>query len=78
MDEVPNVNIPPEFVLTLWDLPEGTYGISYDIFTRRTEDNPPHGWNAARGKFRNSWELPQLLSHSMTLQRPHIEKYQCG
>ena len=34
----------------LLDTPEGTYGMSYDVYTRRTEDNPPFGWNSARCK----------------------------
>ena len=77
-NKVLDVHIPPAFVLVLWNLPNGTYGISYDIFTRRTEDNPPYGWNAARGEFRNSCESPQLLNRFMTLQQPHIEKCQCS
>ncbi|KIM69238.1 hypothetical protein SCLCIDRAFT_19861 [Scleroderma citrinum Foug A] len=29
-------------------LPPGAYGISYDMSTRKTEDNPPRGWHARR------------------------------
>ncbi|KIM60968.1 hypothetical protein SCLCIDRAFT_26152 [Scleroderma citrinum Foug A] len=29
-------------------LPLGAYGISYDMSTRKTEDNPPRGWHARR------------------------------
>ena len=54
MDRQVDVFIPPGIVWMLWNLPNGTYGISYDIFSRKTEDNLPHGWNAPRGEFRNS------------------------
>lgn len=30
---------------------EGSYGISYDIFTRVTQDDLPFGWYARRGNF---------------------------
>ncbi|KIM54425.1 hypothetical protein SCLCIDRAFT_136861 [Scleroderma citrinum Foug A] len=32
----------------LWNLPDGAYGISYDISTRKTEDDLPHGWHSYR------------------------------
>ncbi|RDB26647.1 hypothetical protein Hypma_005552 [Hypsizygus marmoreus] len=35
---------PAQFFL----LPQGSYGISYDISTRRTEDDLPDGWHAHR------------------------------
>ena len=60
MDEEVNIHIPPDIFLMLWDLPDGVYGVSYDIFTWLTEDNIPHGWNADRGEFRNSCESPWL------------------
>lgn len=41
--------IPAPILFGLEDMPPRTYGISYDIFTRATEDNLPHGWNAYRG-----------------------------
>ena len=28
--------------------PEGIWGISYDVFTRPTEDDVPNGWQAGR------------------------------
>ena len=43
MDKEVNIHIPPDIFLMLWDLPDGVYGVSYDIFTRLTEDNIPHG-----------------------------------
>ena len=45
--------IPPALFLLLWNLPDGAYGISYDISTRQTEDDLPDGWNSYRGEFRN-------------------------
>ena len=48
MDEevLEGIHIPPDIFLGLWYLPEGAYGISYNINTRKTQDNPPDGWNA--------------------------------
>ncbi|KAN0088155.1 hypothetical protein V8E55_005212 [Tylopilus felleus] len=40
--------IPLDDFLTLLALPNGDYGISYDISTRDTERNLPYGWNAQR------------------------------
>ena len=56
MDEevLEGIHIPPDIFLGLWYLPEGAYGISYDINTRKTQDNPPDGWNANRGEFGKS------------------------
>ena len=43
------VAIPPQLLDRLLDMdPEGAYGISYDVFTWKTEDDPPAGWNANR------------------------------
>lgn len=36
--------VPP-----LTNQPTGTYGVSYDIYTRPTEDPVPQGWQAPRG-----------------------------
>ncbi|TCD64271.1 hypothetical protein EIP91_004310 [Steccherinum ochraceum] len=30
--------------------PQGIWGISYDVFTRPTEDDVPHGWQARRSE----------------------------
>jgi hypothetical protein len=38
--------IPP----TIAGLPFGQYGISYDISSRNTEDDLPHGWHSRRGE----------------------------
>ena len=51
MDGQVNFHIPPAMFLTLWVLPNGAYGLSYDMFSRKTEDNLPDGWNAPRGEF---------------------------
>ncbi|KIM56229.1 hypothetical protein SCLCIDRAFT_29768 [Scleroderma citrinum Foug A] len=48
MDEQVDFHIPPAIFLMLWNLPNGAYGISYDIDTRKTEDVPPHGWGLYR------------------------------
>jgi hypothetical protein len=40
---LPHYAIPP-----LYHQPIGTWGIAYDIFTRATEDDLPHGWNSRR------------------------------
>ena len=41
--------IPPQLYERLQNMDrEGAYGISYDVYTRRTEDDLPSGWNAAR------------------------------
>lgn len=42
--------IPMATQARLLNMLEGVYGISYDIFSRKTEDNLPDGWNARRGK----------------------------
>ncbi|KAN0091390.1 hypothetical protein V8E55_004956 [Tylopilus felleus] len=42
--------IPLDDFLTLLALPNGDYGISYDISTRDTERNLPYGWNAQRAQ----------------------------
>ena len=30
--------------------PDGAYGITYDVYTRKTQDDLPGGWNARRGE----------------------------
>jgi len=62
MDEQVDVYIPPAVFLMLWNLPDGAYGISYDINTRKTEDDLPHGWNLYRGEFRNFYKSHLHLS----------------
>ena len=36
---------------TLMAGPDGIYGVSYDVFTRPTEDPLPNGWEAHRCKW---------------------------
>ena len=43
--------IPIATSLTLLALPPGAYSISYDIYTRKLEDDPPGGWGSARCEF---------------------------
>jgi hypothetical protein len=43
--------IPWHNYTTLVNMPEGTYGLSYDISTLDTERDLPSGWNTWRGKF---------------------------
>jgi hypothetical protein len=38
--------IPP----AIWALPDGHYGISYDISLHDTEDDLPNGWHSHRGE----------------------------
>ena len=42
--------IIPPLPHNLVGFPAGPYGISYDIFTRATEDVPGAGWGAHRGE----------------------------
>ena len=43
--------IPNQLYERLQDMdPEGAYGISYDVYTGKTEDDLPGGWNARRGE----------------------------
>ncbi|KAJ7246550.1 hypothetical protein B0H12DRAFT_1053750 [Mycena haematopus] len=42
--------VPPPLPVPLLLYPVTAYGISYDIFTRRTEDDTPNGWNARRNR----------------------------
>lgn len=79
MDEQVDFHIPPAVFLMLWNLPNGAYGISYDIDTRKTEDVPPHGWGSYQGEFRNSCVSHQLLSHFMitaTMYRGLVKQLQ--
>ncbi|KAI6146031.1 hypothetical protein BKA82DRAFT_3965289 [Pisolithus tinctorius] len=48
MDAHGNPVIPFHTHWVLMHQPPGSYGISYDIYTRRTEDNLPAGWNSRR------------------------------
>jgi len=43
--------IPITLTLTLLAMPPGAYGISYDIYTHKLEDNLPAGWNSAKCEF---------------------------
>jgi len=50
-DDLP-VLLPPQVHHRLVNMePFGAYGISYDIFTRATEDDLPAGWHAHRCKY---------------------------
>jgi len=42
--------IPMAIRARLLEMVEATYGISYNIFTHKTEDDLPNGWHAYRGK----------------------------
>lgn len=43
--------IPHQLYERLLDMdPDGAYGISYDVYTRKTQDDLPGGWNARRGE----------------------------
>ena len=42
------IAIPMDYYLALTDMPDGTYGLSYDISTRDTQDDLPDGWHAHR------------------------------
>ena len=42
--------ISAEMQLMLLEQPPGFYGISYDIYTRKTQDNLPVGWHSHRSK----------------------------
>jgi hypothetical protein len=46
MDDIPFVIPPAPMPLPL--MHPGHYGISYDIYTRATEDDLPHGWHSHR------------------------------
>jgi len=41
------IPVPPNAAVLL---PAGHLGISYDVFTRRVEDNLPNGWHSHRSK----------------------------
>lgn len=46
-----NLNhIPFHFLPTITNMPDGRYGISYDVFTNPTQHLPPNGWGAPRGQ----------------------------
>lgn len=38
--------VPLAFFFGLALMPPGTYGLSYDIYTRATKDDLPFGWNS--------------------------------
>ncbi|KIO10573.1 hypothetical protein M404DRAFT_129331 [Pisolithus tinctorius Marx 270] len=59
MDNQEGPLIPIATYLTPLDQPPGSYGISYDIYTQKTEDNLPAGWNSYRGATYN--ELAYVL-----------------
>jgi hypothetical protein len=42
--------VAPEPPLNILLLPHGVYGISYDIFIRKSEDDLPNGWHSPRGE----------------------------
>jgi hypothetical protein len=56
--------IPIALYLELLDHPPGAYGISYDIYTQRTEANLPQGWNSYRGKL---WIFKHLAPSFYTI-----------
>jgi hypothetical protein len=49
MAAIPFVIPPAPMPLPI--MPAGHYGISYDIFSRATEDNLPNGWHAHRSEY---------------------------
>ncbi|KAI6106219.1 hypothetical protein EV401DRAFT_1892713 [Pisolithus croceorrhizus] len=51
----PIVAITLRTFLLLAGMPQGIYGISYDISTPQTERDLPHGWNACRGSSHAVW-----------------------
>lgn len=42
--------VAPEPPLNILLLPHGVYGISYDIFIRKSEDDLPNGWHSPRAR----------------------------
>ncbi|KAG6370891.1 hypothetical protein JVT61DRAFT_10914 [Boletus reticuloceps] len=55
--------VPHQLYQRLLDMdPGGAYGISYDIYTRKTEDDLPMGWNAPRAA--TYLELARILGES--------------
>lgn len=45
----PQIIVLPAIHLALIRMKPGTYGISYDIYTVKTEGNLPEGWDAPQG-----------------------------
>ena len=63
---------PPEQII---HLPVGSWAISYDISTPRTERDLPHGWNARRGEPHDSlfnYDIPGLLNCCLFQPRPIV------
>ena len=54
----PQIILPPAINLSLIQMKPGTYGISYDIYTAKTENHLPEGWDAPRGA-----QLTNLMNH---------------
>ncbi|KAI5984063.1 hypothetical protein EDD15DRAFT_2171789 [Pisolithus albus] len=47
----------------------GTYGLSYDVSTRATEDDLPHGWNSRRAETYKQLALCLERGHFARLQK---------
>ena len=65
---------PPPLRIPLPALLPGRYGISYDIFTRNTEDDLPNGWNSYRCQYVITTLLINMAHISISQQIPTIQR----